>query len=168
MTDFPADFLWGSSTAAHQVEGGNANNDWWQWEHTHPAARQSSPLETASITGIDLTRTSLHCRSFARTPTGSPWSCRESNRPKGNSPVQRWITIEPLSLPVPRDGIGRLERLLVEHGPLRRLSRWKLRAACTVHGLQSWNGFIPGRRVICTIGDQGGPDSIGFGKVQYR
>lgn len=34
MTDFPRDFLWGSSTAAHQVEGGNTNNDWWLWEHT--------------------------------------------------------------------------------------------------------------------------------------
>lgn len=26
--------MWGSSTAAHQVEGGNTNNDWWLWEHT--------------------------------------------------------------------------------------------------------------------------------------
>ena len=33
MTDFPPDFLWGSSTAAHQVEGGNWANDWWAWEH---------------------------------------------------------------------------------------------------------------------------------------
>ena len=32
--DFPEGFLFGSSTAAHQVEGGNANNDWWAWEHT--------------------------------------------------------------------------------------------------------------------------------------
>lgn len=30
---FPTGFLWGASTAAHQVEGGNANNDWWAWEH---------------------------------------------------------------------------------------------------------------------------------------
>jgi beta-glucosidase len=30
---FPAGFLFGSSTAAHQVEGGNTNNDWWAWEH---------------------------------------------------------------------------------------------------------------------------------------
>jgi beta-glucosidase len=30
--NFPADFLWGTATAAHQVEGGNDNNDWWQWE----------------------------------------------------------------------------------------------------------------------------------------
>jgi beta-glucosidase len=29
---FPAGFLFGSSTAAHQVEGGNTNNDWWAWE----------------------------------------------------------------------------------------------------------------------------------------
>lgn len=29
---FPADFLWGTSTSAHQVEGGNDNNDWWTWE----------------------------------------------------------------------------------------------------------------------------------------
>jgi beta-glucosidase len=29
---FPADFKWGTATAAHQVEGGNENNDWWAWE----------------------------------------------------------------------------------------------------------------------------------------
>ena len=33
MPDFPPDYLWGSSTAAHQVEGNNVNNDWWAWEH---------------------------------------------------------------------------------------------------------------------------------------
>jgi beta-glucosidase len=33
MRDFPESFLFGSSTAAHQVEGGNVNNDWWAWEH---------------------------------------------------------------------------------------------------------------------------------------
>ncbi len=30
---FPDGFLWGVATAAHQVEGGNWNNDWWAWEH---------------------------------------------------------------------------------------------------------------------------------------
>ncbi|WP_428269794.1 glycoside hydrolase family 1 protein [Haliangium sp.] len=29
---FPPDFLWGAATAAHQVEGGNDNSDWWDWE----------------------------------------------------------------------------------------------------------------------------------------
>lgn len=30
--NFPAGFLWGSATAAHQVEGNNTNNDWWALE----------------------------------------------------------------------------------------------------------------------------------------
>jgi beta-glucosidase len=30
---FPDGFRWGTATAAHQVEGGNWNNDWWAWEH---------------------------------------------------------------------------------------------------------------------------------------
>ncbi|MGH2531409.1 MAG: glycoside hydrolase family 1 protein [Thermomicrobiales bacterium] len=36
MTDqvaFPADFLWGTASAAHQVEGGNVNSDCWVLEH---------------------------------------------------------------------------------------------------------------------------------------
>jgi len=31
---FPDGFLWGTATAAHQIEGGNWNNDWWAFEHT--------------------------------------------------------------------------------------------------------------------------------------
>ncbi|WP_214403122.1 glycoside hydrolase family 1 protein [Pseudonocardia lacus] len=46
--DFPADFLWGSATAAHQVEGGNTNSDWWDFEHD-PAA----PARESSGDGID-------------------------------------------------------------------------------------------------------------------
>lgn len=30
---FPDDFIWGASTAAHQVEGNNVNNNWWAREH---------------------------------------------------------------------------------------------------------------------------------------
>jgi len=30
---FPEEFVWGTATAAHQIEGGNVNNDWWAFEH---------------------------------------------------------------------------------------------------------------------------------------
>ncbi len=36
MTPFPKDFYWGSSTSAHQVEGGNIN-DWTEWEKENAA-----------------------------------------------------------------------------------------------------------------------------------
>jgi beta-glucosidase len=40
--DFPAGFLWGAATAAHQIEGNNINNDWWEREHT-PGSGISEP-----------------------------------------------------------------------------------------------------------------------------
>ncbi|HKA05504.1 MAG TPA: family 1 glycosylhydrolase [Acidimicrobiales bacterium] len=42
MTTLPEGFVWGTATAAHQVEGGNWNSDWWQWEHD-PASRCAEP-----------------------------------------------------------------------------------------------------------------------------
>jgi beta-glucosidase len=30
--EFPKSFIWGTATAAHQVEGNNTNSDWWKWE----------------------------------------------------------------------------------------------------------------------------------------
>ena len=29
---FPPGFLWGTAVSAHQVDGGNENNNWWAWE----------------------------------------------------------------------------------------------------------------------------------------
>lgn len=31
---FPENFLWGTATSAHQIEGNNTMNQWWAWEQT--------------------------------------------------------------------------------------------------------------------------------------
>jgi beta-glucosidase len=43
---FPADFVFGSATAAHQVEGNNVHNDWWAHEH----AADTNAIEPSGIT----------------------------------------------------------------------------------------------------------------------
>lgn len=48
--DFPEGFLWGASTAAHQIEGGNVNSDWWQREWGHLAG---PPVEAPSGDAAD-------------------------------------------------------------------------------------------------------------------
>ena len=50
MTDlvFPPSFLWGTATAAHQVEGGNTDSDWWNWEQ-----RPDTPCVDRSGVAID-------------------------------------------------------------------------------------------------------------------
>ena len=50
---FPSSFLWGTATASHQVEGGNANNDWWNWEQSPGHIR-------------DGTRSGLACDHYRR------------------------------------------------------------------------------------------------------
>jgi len=47
-TNFPPRFRWGTATAAHQVEGGNWNNDWWAWEHA-----ENTPCEEPSGDACD-------------------------------------------------------------------------------------------------------------------
>ena len=38
---FPQHFLWGAATAAHQVEGDNRWNDWWEYEQAGRLPHQS-------------------------------------------------------------------------------------------------------------------------------
>jgi beta-glucosidase len=38
---FPKGFLWGTATSSHQVEGGNTNNNWYQWEQAGHTAHHS-------------------------------------------------------------------------------------------------------------------------------
>jgi beta-glucosidase len=46
--EFPKGFLWGTATAAHQIEGDNNNSDWWAWERT-----PGTPCREPSGTAID-------------------------------------------------------------------------------------------------------------------
>lgn len=41
MTNFPAEFLWGASTAPHQIEGNNTTSDWWAREQSTPGMELS-------------------------------------------------------------------------------------------------------------------------------
>ncbi|MBD3193372.1 MAG: family 1 glycosylhydrolase [Candidatus Heimdallarchaeota archaeon] len=44
---FPKDFLWGCATAAHQIEGGNKNNNWWQFEQEPGRIHEGDTSEVA-------------------------------------------------------------------------------------------------------------------------
>ncbi|MEV3871294.1 family 1 glycosylhydrolase [Streptomyces sp. NPDC049906] len=46
-TPFPEGFLWGASTAAHQIEGNNTNSDWWRKEHSGTSHVQEPSLDAA-------------------------------------------------------------------------------------------------------------------------
>jgi len=43
---FPKGFLWGCATAAHQVEGNNTKNNWWQWE------QEGGHIKGGDVSGI--------------------------------------------------------------------------------------------------------------------
>lgn len=63
---FPADFRWGTATAAYQVEGNNTNSDWWLWEQQdgeHEAA--SGEPEAASGRILHNHRSGIACNWWA-------------------------------------------------------------------------------------------------------
>ena len=41
---FPENFIWGSGSAAHQIEGNNIHNQWWHKEQTgsDPSIKEAS------------------------------------------------------------------------------------------------------------------------------
>jgi beta-glucosidase len=80
---FPRGFLWGTATAAHQVEGNNTNNNWWAWErqegrilHGHKSGlacdwwggRWKEDLDRAVETGQNAHRFSIEWSRIQPTP----------------------------------------------------------------------------------------------------
>ena len=58
---FPDGFLWGTASAAHQVEGDNRNNDWWEFEQRPGRIANGDSSVTLAITTTDTERISLCC-----------------------------------------------------------------------------------------------------------
>ena len=51
--EFPRDFLWGSATSAHQVEGNCDRNQWWAWEQEGLRAEPPAGyVHDGSVSGI--------------------------------------------------------------------------------------------------------------------
>ncbi|WP_461171107.1 family 1 glycosylhydrolase [Arthrobacter sp. Z1-15] len=46
MSHFPTNFLWGASTAPHQVEGNNVNSDWWAREGVAGIQRSGDAVDS--------------------------------------------------------------------------------------------------------------------------
>ncbi|HSM71507.1 MAG TPA: family 1 glycosylhydrolase [Anaerolineales bacterium] len=77
---FPRGFLWGTATAAHQVEGNNTNNQWWMWEqdgHTDGTSglacdwwggRWKEDFDRAAETGQNAHRFSVEWSRIQPTP----------------------------------------------------------------------------------------------------
>jgi beta-glucosidase len=77
---FPRGFLWGTATAAHQVEGNNTNNQWWKWEQAGHAdgtsglaadwwgGRWKDDLDRAAESGQNAHRFSVEWSRIQPTP----------------------------------------------------------------------------------------------------
>jgi beta-glucosidase len=172
---FPAGFEWGVATAAHQIEGGNWNNDWWAFEHAKatPCAEPSGDAcdsyhryeEDAQLVaelGFGTYRFSLEWSRIE--PEEGEWSqaaldhyrrvC-EALRDRGVAPV---VTFHHFTTPRWAAGAGGWER----RETARRFARYCEKAAgalgdlmaraCTVNepNIVAWCGwalgvFPPGR-----------------------
>lgn len=106
-TTFPDGFVWGTATAAHQIEGGNTNNDWWAWEHTDGSGcvessgdacdswhRWSSDVDAVAAMGLGAYRFSLEWSriepaegEFSRVALGRYRALCEALRERGITPV---------------------------------------------------------------------------------
>jgi len=49
LLHFPDNFLWGTATAAYQIEGNNDNTDWWHWEKKPKKKNTKYPREQSGI-----------------------------------------------------------------------------------------------------------------------
>jgi beta-glucosidase len=101
---FPRGFLWGTATAAHQVEGNNTNNNWWKWEqegHTNGKSglacdwwggRWKEDMDRAAETGQNAHRFSVEWSRIQPTPDRWDESALERYRAMVRGMVERGLT----------------------------------------------------------------------------
>jgi beta-glucosidase len=101
---FPRGFLWGTATAAHQVEGNNTNNNWWKWEqdgHTNGKAglaadwwggRWKEDMDRAAETGQNSHRFSVEWSRIQPAPDRWDESALERYRTMVRGMVERGLT----------------------------------------------------------------------------
>ena len=77
---FPPGFLWGTASAAHQVEGDNRNSDWWEFE------QQAGRIANGDVSGIATDHYHRYREDFAL--------LRELNQNAHRLSVE-WSRIEP-------------------------------------------------------------------------
>ncbi len=101
---FPRGFLWGTATAAHQVEGNNTNNNWWKWEQAGHTSHKSNlacdwwsgrwkeDLDRAAETGQNAHRFSVEWSRIQPTPDQWDETALERYRTMLRGMLERGIT----------------------------------------------------------------------------
>ena len=82
MTIFPTAFLWGASTAPHQIEGNNVNSDWWAREGMPGMERSGDAVDSyhryaedmrlLAEAGLNSDRSGIEWARIVPTPGNSP------------------------------------------------------------------------------------------------
>src|SRR5258708_38532213 len=123
-TSFPAGFLWGAATSAHQVEGGNRTNDWWRFEQRPGAIRGGRGSGDA-------------CRHYER--FDADFALAAADHHNAHRLSLEWSRIEPER--------GRIDAREVAHyhGVLASLKRHGLTPGVTLHHFTN-PPWIPGAR----------------------
>lgn len=65
LMKFPNGFLWGTSTAAHQIEGKNINSDWWEWEQSKDY-KSGRNKKTGEVMETPTEPSGIACDSYHR------------------------------------------------------------------------------------------------------
>lgn len=113
---FPDGFLWGASTSAHQVEGGNHLNDWWRFEQRPGAIRDGG-------------RSGDACRHYER--FDDDFALAEADGHNAHRLSLEWSRIEP------RRGAFDAAAVAHYHDVLASLQRRGLEPVVTLHHFTS-------------------------------